>query len=97
MQLVALIDYNLKEESISQESIIETKMARFRVDASRDTGEVMLMIETECGYRPVMGWPDAERLKEFAEMLIGVYSSIDDRNNDPKNIADKLIEETFSD
>jgi len=42
-------------------------MARFRVDASQETGEVMLLIETECGFRPVMGWPDTNSLREFTE------------------------------
>ena len=56
--------------------MMNTKMARFRVDASRETGEVMLLIETECGFRPVMGWPDAVRLREFTEMLMGVCASI---------------------
>ena len=68
---------------------METKMAHFRIDTSRGTGEVMLMVETHCGYRPVMGWPDTERLKEFAEMLMGACCSIDDHIDDPKEIANK--------
>jgi hypothetical protein len=73
------------------------KAARFRVDAYRETGELMLLIETQCGYRPVMGWPDIASLREFAEMLMNVCSSIKSDGNTAAEIADKLVEEVFND
>ena len=48
-------------------------MALFRVDVSRETGEVVLLIATNCGFKPVMGWPSTDGLKEFAEMLLDIY------------------------
>lgn len=57
---------------------METKMAQFRVETSRETGEVMLFVNTLCGFRPVIGWPDAENLKDFTDMLTGIYSRINE-------------------
>jgi hypothetical protein len=76
---------------------MNTKMARFRVDASRETGEVMLMIETECGFRPVMGWPDAARLREFTEMLMEVCASISGKEDKAMGFPDSLLREAFGD
>ena len=39
----------------------------------------MLLIETECGFRPVMGWPDTSSLNNFAEMLIGICVRINEK------------------
>ena len=59
--------------------MLDTKIARFRIDTSQETGEVILLIETQCGYRPVMGWPDVGSIKDFMEMpvefLRQVYNS----------------------
>ena len=57
---------------------METKVAQFRVETSRETGEVMLFVNTRCGFRPVMGWPDAEKLKDFTDMLTSIYSRINE-------------------
>jgi hypothetical protein len=74
-----------------------TKMARFRVDTSRETGEVVLLIETECGFRTVMGWPDTDRLREFAEMLLGICSCIDTRGDNVTEVSDRLLREALGD
>jgi hypothetical protein len=34
---------------------MEPKLAVMRVDMSRETDEIMLFVETACGFRPVMG------------------------------------------
>ena len=49
-------------------------MTLFRIDVSRKTGEVMLWMETGRGCRPIIGWPSMGGLREFAEMLLDVYS-----------------------
>jgi hypothetical protein len=49
------------------EYVKETKLAALRVDVSPETGGVMLLKNTECGPRPVMGWPDASGLEDFAK------------------------------
>ena len=72
-------------------------MARFRVDNSRETGEVMLLIETQCGFRPVMGWPDTDSLKEFAEMLISVCVRISEKHDVASEISDELLKRILSD
>jgi hypothetical protein len=58
------------------ENIMETKLAALRVDVLKETGEVMLFIETACGPRPVMGWPDLDSLRDFAENLLGICSNV---------------------
>jgi len=50
---------------------METKLAALQVEVSKETGEVMLSIETACGLRPVMGWPNLSGLQDFAENLLG--------------------------
>jgi len=48
----------------------------FRMDVSRNTGMVTLWMATEetpCGFKPVLGWATTEGVKEFAEMLLGMY------------------------
>lgn len=71
-------------------------MARFRVDNSRETGEIMLLIETQCGFRPVTGWPDTGSFREFAKMLIGICAQIDEKNDEVGEISDRLLEQTFN-
>jgi hypothetical protein len=51
---------------------METTLAAMQVELSPETGEVMLFIETACGLRPVMGWPDLNSLESFAIELLGV-------------------------
>jgi len=71
-------------------------MARFRVDNSQETGEIMLLIETKCGFRPVMGWPDTGSFREFAEILIGICAQIDEKNDEVSEISDRLLKQTFN-
>ena len=72
-------------------------MAHFRLDTSRDTGEVMLLIETKCGFRPVMGWPDADSLQDFAENLIGICARISEDNEGVREISEKLLQQALGD
>ena len=50
-------------------------MTNFRVDVSRQTGADTLWMadDTPCGVRPVLEWPNVDRVKEFAEMLLDIY------------------------
>lgn len=70
-------------------------MARFRVDTSQETGEVMLLIETKCGFRPVMGWPDIGSLKRFAEMLMVICARINEKNDRVREISDRLLKQAL--
>lgn len=76
---------------------MDTKMARFRVDASQETGELVLLIETQSGFRPVMGWPDAGSFKEFTEMLVGICVRIDKKNDRVREISEKLLKQALGD
>jgi hypothetical protein len=77
--------------------MMDTKMARFRVETSQETGEVMLLIETQCGFRPVMGWPDIGSFKEFKEMLVGICVRINKKNNGVREVSDKLLKQALGD
>ena len=50
-------------------------MTRFRLDVSRQTGTATLWMvaDTPCGFKPVIGWPNMDGVKEFAEMLLDIY------------------------
>ena len=67
---------------------METKMAQFMLETSRETGEVMLFVNSRCGFRTVIGWSDAERLKDFTDMLTSVYSRI---NETRENVIDTTM------
>jgi hypothetical protein len=60
---------------------METKLAIFRVDVSQETGEVTLLIETGCGIRPVMGWPNIGSMEDFAKVLLGICSHAKEKGN----------------
>jgi hypothetical protein len=76
---------------------METKMARFRVDSSHETGEVMLLIETKCGFRPVMGWPDTNSCQRFAEMLMGICVQINEKSDEVRESSDVLFKQILGD
>lgn len=50
-------------------------MTRFRLDVCQQTGKATLWMasDTPCGFRMVLGWPDIDGVKEFAEMLLDIY------------------------
>jgi len=50
-------------------------MTHFRLDVSRQTGTATLWMvtNTPCGFKPVLGWPHIDGVKEFAEMLLDIY------------------------
>jgi hypothetical protein len=57
----------------------------------------MLLIETKCGFRPVMGWPNIGSLKDFAEILIGICVRIDENNDGAREISERLLRQVFCD
>jgi hypothetical protein len=61
-------------------AVTDTKLAVFQVDVSKETGQVMLLIETGCGMRPVMGWPDISGMENFARVLLDICSHRKDNN-----------------
>jgi len=64
---------------------MELKLAVMRVDVSLETGEVMLLMETACGFRPVMGWPNKKEMEDFAWSLLGICLQDDKRETESKN------------
>ena len=49
-------------------------MTHFRLDVSKQTGTATLWMaaDTPCGFKPVIGWPNIDGVKEFAEMLLDI-------------------------
>lgn len=52
-----------------------------QVEVSEETGEVMLLIETACGLRRVMGWPNLNGMQDFAMALLRICSQVGEENN----------------
>ncbi len=46
-------------------TVMETRLAVPQIDVSKKTGEIMLLIETACGFRPVIGWPNVSGFTGF--------------------------------
>jgi len=65
-------------------TVMETRLAILRVDVSKENGEVMLLIETACGFRPVIGWPNVSGFQDFTNTLVDICSQISfkGRSND---------------
>ena len=36
----------------------------------------MLLMETACGFRPVIGWPNLSGFQDFTNTLVGICSQI---------------------
>ncbi len=62
-------------------TMMETRLAVLRVDVSKETGEVMLFMETVCGFRPVIGWPNVGGLQDFTETLLDICSHINSKDS----------------
>lgn len=61
--------------------MIEAKLAVLRAEVSRETGQVMLLIETDCGFRPVMGWPNRATFSEFTRTLTSISQQMSKDEN----------------
>jgi hypothetical protein len=73
-------------------------MTKFRVDVSRETGEVMLWMatsETACGFRPILGWPNIDGAKEFGEMLLGVYHHSSRERDRIKQVSERIVKQAL--
>jgi len=72
-------------------------MTLFRIDASRETGAVMLLMEVPCGFKPIIGWNGLEGVKEFAEMLLDFYNSRKEGEDEVKAVSDELLLQALGD
>ena len=73
------------------------KMTSFRIDVSRETGEVMLLMAVPCGFRPIIGWANVEGMKEFTEMLLDFYNSREKERDEVKKVSDDLLRQALGD
>ncbi len=60
---------------------MEVKLAVTRVDVSRETGEIMLLMETACGFRPLIGWPSINGMEDFARALLRICSQEEEKDS----------------
>ena len=68
---------------------MEVELKVIRIDVSRETGQVMLLIETERGFKPVLGWPNKKVMKDFARNLMGICTQDDERTTEPDDTNKK--------
>ena len=67
------------------------KMTLFRIDVSRETGEVMVLMEAPCG------WPHLEGMKEFTEMLLNFYNSRNEERDKVERVSNSLLSQALGD
>jgi len=75
-------------------------MTHFRLDVSRETGAATLWMATEetpCGSKPVIGWPDMDGVREFAEMLLDIYHYRNRERDRINQISEDIIRQAFDD
>ena len=72
-------------------------MTLFRIDVSKETGEVMLWMETRCGFRPAIGWSNMNGLREFAEMLLDVYSHRSREKDRVRKVSENIVKQALGD
>ena len=71
-------------------------MTLFRMDVSRETGAVMLYIESACGFRPLVGWSSMDGAKEFAEMLLDIYHRRNREEDRIREVSDNILRQALS-
>ena len=72
-------------------------MTLFRIDVSRETGEVMLLMEAPCGFKPIIGWDHLEGVKEFAEMLLDFCDTRRKDEDRVTAVSDELLQQALGD
>lgn len=72
-------------------------MTHYRIDVSRETGEIMLLTQAPCGFRPTIGWSNLQDVKEFAEMLLSFYDIRKEEEERINRIASDLLEQALGD
>jgi hypothetical protein len=65
------------------------------MDVSQETGEVMLYMESACGLRPLIGWPDIDGMKDFADMLLNIYDRRNRECHRPQDTADDILKQVL--
>jgi hypothetical protein len=68
---------------------MEVELKVIRIEVSRETGEVKLLIETDLGFKPVLGWPNRKVMKDFARTLLGICMQDDERTIEPDDTNKK--------
>jgi len=57
----------------------------------------MLLINTECGLRPVMCWPDVNNLQDFARTLLGICGEIQGKDIHSRSFpADEWLDNIYN-
>ena len=72
-------------------------MTLFRIEVSRETGAVMLFMKVPCGFKPVIGWPHLDGMKEFANMLLDFYYSRKGERDKAEKLYDSLLGQALGD
>ena len=72
-------------------------MTLFRIDVSRQTGEIMLWMEAPCGLKPIIGWAHLEGVREFSQMLMDFYNDRKEGSNEIKKVSDNLLRQALGD
>ena len=72
-------------------------MTVFQIDVFRESGAVMLWMESPCGLKPVLGWHDLEGVREFAEMLLEFYASRKDEKDKIKSVSENILSQALVD
>lgn len=66
-------------------------MTVFRIDVCRESGEVVLWMESPCGLKPVIGWHDLDGVREFAEMLSEFYNCRKEEKDRITRVSDDIL------
>ena len=70
-------------------------MTLFRMDVSRETGAVMLYMESACGFRPLIGWSSMDGVKEFATLLLDLYRRRNGEEDRIREVSDNIIKQAL--
>jgi hypothetical protein len=73
-------------------------MTKFRLDISRETGEAILWMattETACGFRPILGWPSIDGVKEFGEMLLDIYHHRSRERDRVRQVSERIVKQAL--
>ncbi len=72
-------------------------MTVFRIDVSKESGAVILLMETPCGMRPIIGWSNLKGVKEFGQMLLDFYDGREEALSSIEESTENLLRQALGD
>ena len=72
-------------------------MTAFQIGVNRESGAVTIWLEASCGLKPIIVCADLDGVREFADMLLGFYSSRKEERDTIEEVSNNLLRQALGD